>query len=268
MKIIQFQLFIYLAFINVTFSQSNNERVLLVKYDFSILRDTTDPTLQRFTDVMTLDILKSKTTFYSGLRHLGLKKSEESFKTSGNAIIVDVNNMPFRDKETETIVLNFETNKYKIFDRISRSPHYFEDSLVNPNWELWSDTIIILNELCQKATAFYKGRNIIAWFAKNIPLQQGPWLYNGLPGLIMKVEDTRNQFAFVCRELIAKPETEPVFIEYENAEKISKEIALKRKRLHIEDPIASSAKEWGVTMTYGDNKPRKKRPYNPLDLSN
>ena len=75
----------------------------------------------------------------------------------------------------------------------------------------------------------------------------------------------------MCRELIAKPQTEPVFIEYENAEKISKEIAVQRKRLYNVDPLSSIEKEWGVTMTTPGmdmNKVRKKRPYNPLDLNN
>ncbi len=255
---------------NSTFAQTNTSRILVAKYDFTILKDTSDINATRFTDIMTLDIEQKSGKFYSSLRHLGLKQSHDNVQISGNTIVV-TNPPPFGDKESESIIIDYETKKFRVYDRISKNPHYYEDTLTVPEWRLMPDTIIILNEVCQKATAIYRGRNIIAWFAKNIPLQQGPWLYNGLPGLILKVEDTRNQFSFVCRELIAKPETEPVFMEYENAEKVSKEIALKRKRLYIEDPLASSAQEWGVTMTYpgfDSNKPRKKKPYNPLDLSN
>ena len=219
---------------------------------------------------MTLDIKRNEAKFYSSLRHLGLKQSNDNMQVSGNTIVVNTP-PPFGDKESECVEINFEKKYYKVFDRISKIPHYYQDSLTSPAWSLLPDTILVLNEICQKATAFYRGRYIIAWFAKNIPIQQGPWLYNSLPGLILKVEDTRNQFSFVCRELIAKPQTEPVFIEYENAEKISKEIAVQRKRLYNVDPLSSIEKEWGVTMTTPGmdmNKVRKKRPYNPLDLNN
>lgn len=252
-------------FIASIFAQVNNDRILIVKYDFSILRDTVDINSVRFTDIMTLDIKKKESRFYSSLKHLGLKQANDNMQISGNTVVA-TNVTPFGDKESECIVIETETRKYKVYDRISKTPHYYEDSLITPDWKLWPDTISILGEVCQKATALCKGRNIVAWFAKNIPLQQGPWLYSGLPGLIMKVEDTKNQFSFTCRELNSKSTSEPVFVEYENPVKISKELALKKKRLYIEDPIASSEMEWGISINYGNNKPRKKRPYNPLEL--
>ncbi|MBK7306129.1 MAG: GLPGLI family protein [Chitinophagaceae bacterium] len=271
MKIKNLLFQVFFSFIStIIFAQIDTSRLLIAKYDFTLLKDTTDVNAKRFTDVMTLDIKRNEAKFYSSLRHLGLKQSNDNMQVSGNTIVVNTP-PPFGDKESECVEINFEKKYYKVFDRISKIPHYYQDSLTSPAWSLLPDTILVLNEICQKATAFYRGRYIIAWFAKNIPIQQGPWLYNSLPGLILKVEDTRNQFSFVCRELIAKPQTEPVFIEYENAEKISKEIAVQRKRLYNVDPLSSIEKEWGVTMTTPGmdmNKVRKKRPYNPLDLNN
>lgn len=257
------------------FSQNNSKNFLIGKYDFSINMDTVSNNVIRKTDVFIIKINKTSSNFYSEIRHFGIKQRHEYLQKNMTEGVISIDNSKMNfgdaDKESECVEINFEKKYYRVYDRISKNPHYYEDSLTTPDWLLFPDTIRILNELCQKATSYYRGRNIIAWFAKNIPLQQGPWLYNGLPGLILKVEDTHNQFSFVCRELIANPQTEPVFMEYENAEKISKEIAIKRKRLYIEDPLASSAQEWGVTMTYpgfDSNKPRKKKPYNPLDLSN
>ena len=257
------------------FSQNSNTSFLKAKYDFSVILDTTSKNEIRKNDLFVLKINKISSNFYSEIRHFGIKQRHDYLQKNSTDGVISIDNSKMNfgdaDKESECVEINFDKKYYRVYDRISKTPHYYEDSLTTPVWMLLPDTITILNEPCQKATSFYRGRNIIAWFAKNIPLQQGPWLYNGLPGLIMKVEDTRDQFSFVCRELIAKPQTEPVFIEYENAEKVSKEIALKRKRLYIEDPIASSAQEWGVTMSYpgfDTNKPRKKKPYNPLDLGN
>lgn len=262
--------FLFITFLLTTqliYAQTDTTRLLLVKYDFSILRDTTDTNSQRFTDIMTLDISKSKTKFYSYLKHLGIIEYRKSSPPTVFEHTITVKNAPaFGSKESEVIIIDYETKTYRVYDRLSKKPQYYEDSLIIPKWVLWPDTAIILNQPCQKATAFYRGRNIIAWFAKNIPLQRGPWLYNGLPGLILKVEDTRNQLSFVCRELVTKPTEEPAFVEYKDPEKISKVLALKRKRLSVEDPLTFHEKEWGVTISYGDNKPRKKGHYNPIEL--
>ncbi|MBX2932878.1 MAG: GLPGLI family protein [Ferruginibacter sp.] len=258
----------FLLIRQVIFAQTDSSSVLLAKYDFSILNDTTNQNANRHTDIMLLDIRKNFSIFYSYLKHLGQKQSNEAnnIQISGTTVKASTR-IPFADKESEYIEINYEANNYKVYDWISKQPHYYEDSLIKPQWVLWPDTVTILNVPCQKATTSYRGRNIIAWFAKNIPLQYGPWLYNGLPGLIMKLEDDRNQFSFICREIVTKVEKEPAFVPYKNPEKISKKLAQERKRLRQEDPIASSQKEWGISFSYGDsNKPHKKRAYNPIEL--
>ena len=40
------------------------------------------------------------------------------------------------------------------------------------------------------------GRECVAWFSKDIPLNEGPYKFRGLPGLIFEILDTRNQFIF------------------------------------------------------------------------
>ena len=51
---------------------------------------------------------------------------------------------------------------------------------------------------CQKATATFRGRDYEAWFTPEIPVNDGPWKFFGLPGLILKVTDAENIFSFVC----------------------------------------------------------------------
>ena len=41
----------------------------------------------------------------------------------------------------------------------------------------------------QKAEADFAGRHWIAWFSTEIPIQDGPYKFRGLPGLIVKIED-------------------------------------------------------------------------------
>ncbi|MGH1515941.1 GLPGLI family protein [Chryseobacterium sp. JK1] len=48
----------------------------------------------------------------------------------------------------------------------------------------------------QKATTHYGGREWVAWFTKDIPFNQGPYKFQGLPGLIVEIKDTKDNFKF------------------------------------------------------------------------
>lgn len=54
----------------------------------------------------------------------------------------------------------------------------------------------------QKATVNYGGRKWIAWFTKDIPIQEGPYVFGGLPGLIVKIEDDQKNFIFDLIEIL------------------------------------------------------------------
>jgi GLPGLI family protein len=64
------------------------------------------------------------------------------------------------------------------------------------DWKLLNDSATIANLKCQKAIVNYGGRNWEAWFAKSIAIQEGPYIFHGLPGLIVQITDTSNDFKF------------------------------------------------------------------------
>ena len=57
------------------------------------------------------------------------------------------------------------------------------------NWKIASDKEKIGEWNAQKAEADFAGRHWIAWFSTDIPIQDGPYKFYGLPGLIVKIED-------------------------------------------------------------------------------
>lgn len=63
-------------------------------------------------------------------------------------------------------------------------------------WELLPDKVNIDELECQKATVNYAGRKWIAWFTESIPIQDGPYIFNGLPGLIVKISDENFDYIF------------------------------------------------------------------------
>ncbi|MBR1666665.1 MAG: GLPGLI family protein [Bacteroidaceae bacterium] len=73
---------------------------------------------------------------------------------------------------------------------------YLISQYPSQNWSLTDETITILGHKCQKATCHWRGRNFVAWFAPDIPIRRGPWLFGGLPGLILKVHDKDHHYTF------------------------------------------------------------------------
>ena len=73
--------------------------------------------------------------------------------------------------------------------------HYTE-SYPLQQWKIGTETQTILGHKCQKATCRWRGRDFVAWFTSSIPVKAGPWKFGGLPGLILKLQDTDGLYRF------------------------------------------------------------------------
>jgi len=111
-----------------------------------------------------------------------------------------------KGKQLYKIYKNYPKGKITYTDHIPSNSYKCEEELNLFDWSIGSDTITICNFKAQKATCEFGGRSWIAWFAPEIPFSDGPYKFNGLPGLIVKVHDTRNHYVF---ELTAINKLEP-----------------------------------------------------------
>jgi len=97
-----------------------------------------------------------------------------------------------------TTTVEFRLTKY--------SYRYKETYPMQFNWQLSKEHKSILSYNCQKATCTFRGRNYTAWFTSEIPIQNGPYKFGGLPGLIMQISDDKNHYVFTCTG-IQKPKS-------------------------------------------------------------
>ena len=96
-------------------------------------------------------------------------------------------------------------------------------------WTLHNETKTILEHRCQKATCHWRGRDYVAWFAPNIPIKRGPWRFNGLPGLILKLYDTNHFYTFEAVSL--KNTNEPMMLYEFNYAKSTRQRVRKLQRV-------------------------------------
>ena len=83
---------------------------------------------------------------------------------------------------------NFENGKM-IEQRFLRENTYLiERSIENFKWSIKSDVYDISGYKCKLAETTHNSNLIRAWFTEDIAVSDGPLIYNGLPGLILKIE--------------------------------------------------------------------------------
>lgn len=62
------------------------------------------------------------------------------------------------------------------------------DSTNNIKWEITKNRQKVMGYSCQEATCVFRGRSYKAYFLKDIPISNGPFKFDGLPGIILKVQ--------------------------------------------------------------------------------
>lgn len=166
--------------------QSQSKRFF---YQYDYYPDSTDIQLKK-TEIMFLDIFKEKSEFFSQIKFTSDSLLLEANKTGKFA-------MPFKDMN----------NTYKIIKLINGEVVYENTELEmgrivikdhrKINWEILKDKKQINNYVVQKAKAFFAGRIWEAWFTTEIPINDGPYKFHGLPGFIVSIADVKAQHQFV-----------------------------------------------------------------------
>lgn len=80
-------------------------------------------------------------------------------------------------------------------DRISMNLFGYEEEL-KFNWNIQTEKQKIGEYNTQKATTEFGGRKWTAWFSTDLPFQDGPYKFHGLPGLIVKIEDDGKNYSW------------------------------------------------------------------------
>ncbi|WP_114819444.1 GLPGLI family protein [Chryseobacterium sp. KLBC 52] len=132
---------------------------------------------------MVLDINPKDVKFYEYkfLRMDSINKANQNyrFRTWGFQNIITRERNSFKNK-------NFE-NLDDLF------VYQTDDSM---KWNLSNETKMADQYLLQKATTFFGGRLWTAWFCKEVPYNEGPYKFRGLPGLIFQIYDSKSQFKY------------------------------------------------------------------------
>lgn len=99
-----------------------------------------------------------------------------------------------KDRKREIIV----TTDLDDANIVKETFYLLKENIPPQQWQLQEDRKNVLGYVCQKAMCSFKGRNYSAWFTLDIPVNDGPYKFYGLPGLILMLEDADQQFQFAA----------------------------------------------------------------------
>ncbi len=189
-----------IAITSVALAQNPDKALARVKYNFVHIQDTTEKD-KPYTENMLLIIGKNAsayTSFDKVNEQLAMQKQlQEQLKNQAGSGNMTLKISKSDSKPTSPLDYFYFVKENKFFTKERVFNNYLiEEEAPKINWKIAKDTASFAGVHCQKATAYFKGRNWVAWFAPELPFQSGPWKLNGLPGLIVEAYDEKKEVQF------------------------------------------------------------------------
>lgn len=259
---------------SLTQNISNKQILIQCTYKFSFKKDSTSNSTS--IDYHILQIGKNFSKYKSKGQIMADSLSNifsimPFDQNSAQYYIQQRNKLP-ANRTSFTIYKYYETNIIRFVDIITINDYYYDESTKIFNWVTSNDKSIVNGYPCQKASCAYAGRIWEVWFTRQIPVSDGPYKFSGLPGLIIKAKDSKNNFSF---ELISlKNPTKNNFISYDNMSEIKQTTRDKFRRAKENSRINGLAQmEASGDITFKDkdnsrtiHRMQSNRKYNPLEI--
>ena len=250
--------------IQLSFPQKSvlDQTYLIAQYKHTWLFDTLKNEIRD--DLIVLQIGKSRSKCYSyytfqsdSLRSTpdGQKVWRELFTKAIEKDGIKSTNFPYKRMKTY-VYKNYPQGKMTVTDGLSLQDYMYEDELHAQEWQMTDSTKTILDYTCQQAVCDFRGRYWTAWFAPDIPVNDGPWKFGGLPGLIMEVYDQGHQYHFTIVGL-QQVDHEPIIFspthvgskKFEQTNRID---FLKAKKRYLMDMNGYIQMETGIDLSNGE----------------
>jgi GLPGLI family protein len=199
--------FIILLILNISYQLLGQNKIMRVQYEEKNIQNG-----YQFID--DLNLYESYSTFGRNIN-----KSLEV----GNELVKST----LHSKKAYTLIKDYNKNillfnvKYGIL----------RDTLNRINWKIIPGTKTILGYKCKIAKGNFRGRDYSAYFCPEIPVSDGPFKFQGLPGLILEIYSMDNFIKYTALEVVTneKGKLEINNVWFENNISFA-EYAQKRKR--------------------------------------
>lgn len=211
----------------------------------------TNPRMSKFFDPQSEEIDSMSST------PEGMAKVKQMQEAALKAMIaqgsIEVKNLP--TKKVYIYVLKSSADSCcTVYDKVGKDEYlYYSEPFSELQWEIGDSVRNILGYECLKAETDYHGRHWTAWFSPEIPIQDGPWKFRGLPGLILEVFTGHENGYFATGIVKSSKDITPIYGADRYTKSERKKI-LQSKRRIIDNPRGYlSANGIKVTLSNGND---------------
>ena len=122
-----------------------------------------------------------------------IKERENDVVNTGKNISIK----SFKPKSQNRTLLQSD-NDSLIYYNINLGERFYsvKEPKIKLNWVLKKATKTLLNYKCNSASLKFKDKEYTAYYTTKIPINEGPWKYRGLPGLILEIKSLDNKIDF------------------------------------------------------------------------
>lgn len=171
-------------------AQSNQ---FIYEYKFkidSLNRDKSD------SENMVLQTTPKGSKFYSQVKQVYDSTMTATFKNAKSTQQTRFDFTNLKQSKVSTEVIKTYPDYKRTLKRSISSNQFLIINDKKLDWKISKEKSKVLGYDVQKATTTFYGRKWNVWFAPEIPIQDGPHELCGLPGLIVKAEDSKGDHQF------------------------------------------------------------------------
>ena len=206
-------------------------------YNLTYQIDSTDENSKK-SETMLLYIGDRLSRFSSLGTAVGDSLTETVDKSNKNmAEFSRIRSMTPKTQFNYKIFKHYNGNQLEFVEKVFKDKIKYKQDLKLQNWQIIPKTDTVSGYPVQKATTSYAGRDYIAWFTPEIPIPDGPYKFNGLPGLILRISDLEDDYNFelIGFQKLQKPVS--IILDYSKYKFVDKKDFLKLKSNFDRNPL-------------------------------
>ncbi|NOJ75867.1 GLPGLI family protein [Empedobacter stercoris] len=170
------------------------------QYEFTYLYEFKKDSVskKKYTDIMNV-IIEGEQRIYRGENHIiydSIAYTKRKVDASNISSVMEQTMGLKNNVENYTLEIDLEKEIQKHYIFNLELPFYNEEKIELPIWNISNETSEIDGKKVTKATTFFLGRNWTAYYSEELPIQVAPYLFYGLPGVIIKLEDENSNYKF------------------------------------------------------------------------
>lgn len=148
---------------------------------------TYDPALDKRMEVFEILQIGKKFSKYWNYGYYRVD-SVLNYKDRSNITFGECNEIWSKYAPEERNFLLFDKQKQNIqyFGKVFTDAFLYQEPIPTFEWKRTNETKKICGYNCRKATTDFRGRTWVVWYTEELSVNDGPWKFCGLPGLILQ----------------------------------------------------------------------------------